>query len=217
MYRNLFRSFAAILLTIAFSIAGSYCHNNGHNLAPNSKALIVGDSISAGWSTTNQNDGYAFRVKEKLKESHIHVTSQVKSGITVEEHVSTYAALAGMNLIIVELGTNDFRQGHSLEKFAIDYNILLGKLRASNVNRLVCLGVFEPKSTRQRAFDDVIENECAKYDGSFISLSDVYDMKKTRGPVEHISWKGTADLGHPNDLGHKIMAMRVLSRLGNFM
>lgn len=213
-HRNLFRLGIAIFLMISCSLAGSHTYGHAYVFPSHTGALMIGDSISAGWSTSRQVDGFAFRVKKVLNDLRIQPVTQIRSGMTVEEYLNIYVTPADVDLVIIELGTNDIRKGRSLTSFSDDYNGLLRKISSPEMNHLFCIGVFEPRSPMQRSYDYIIENICTKYNGRFISISDIYEMQNSRGPVERASWNGNADLGHPNDQGHEVIAKRLLSRLG---
>lgn len=179
----------------------------------------AGDSLTAGFSAVKQTDGFRFRVNRYIE----------KWG-PVEEYVATKPAAeplfkvgvidqdsipkAGIDLAMIELGTNDAGRT-DLDAFESSYRSLLTRvLTGSPKAKVVCVGawgVSGPNGTDR--YDAIIERECDRRGGLFLDMTDLYMNKELTGPKGVETFAGPRDEFHPNDFGHEDIAKRLISRI----
>ena len=196
----------------------------------NVKYVILGDSITDCGNVTpgvtggasSPDKGYASLLNGMLQEKYgqkIEFDNRGVGGETVEqarERVDNEILNRDYDLIIVELGTNDWNYGTDLNKFEEDYDNLINTLLNNTEAELVLVGLgwFKdynaPNSyTDEEEYNKIIQNVAKKNNLMFI---DVWSAMKNSGyPWETIVM--TEDPVHPNDLGHKIWADEVYSSL----
>ncbi len=122
--------------------------------------------------------------------------------------------------IVVELGTNDVAQtSETWRQFRAAYDEILTRTHAAAPTaKFICLGVWRNGIHGQPysgyAHNQVIAGECAKFGGTFVGLSDLYNNGAMRGPAGHPDWFGkTTDDFHPNSAGHARIAARVAAAI----
>jgi len=172
------------------------------------KVLFSGDSISDGWYASVKAKGFVYLVERSINSTQsIHTHHH---GYTVGQVGEKFDIPTNVDLAIVELGTNDVNKGTTYEAFGINYpqyiDRVIGKSPGAS---LICLGVF-PNTPRAHTFDGVIQNACESHQGRFIPISDLRLNKRAVGPVGKQTWIGRANLGHPNDYGHAVIAQRIM-------
>ncbi|MGR6900241.1 SGNH/GDSL hydrolase family protein, partial [Glutamicibacter sp. BSL13] len=219
--RSTFKPYSALLgglAVYAFALLICMSHASKSELNADIKNIgnmhFIGDSLSASWSTTKRSKGFVYRISSLASSQHISTSFQIESGISASFFNRHYSVPMFPGIVIAELGTNDFRQGSSVDQFETDYNQLINGIRQQGASDLVCIGVFQGRSDRQEAFDRIIEDSCLRSNGAFVSIFDLFDRPGNRGPVSKKSWKGFADLGHPNDRGHDIIYKRLVAKIG---
>ncbi|WP_067530915.1 SGNH/GDSL hydrolase family protein [Nocardia crassostreae] len=171
---------------------------------------FLGDSLDHGLSATTQELGFRPLVTAAWREGgpvEEHKANRI--GGTVGEALLGPAFPADQDLFIVELGTNDTPQV-DLRTFRDRYRELLDRTVAASPNTaLLCLGLWRPIETA-RSFDTVIADLCGAHGGVFRPLFDLAEYPRMRGPAGLPTFSGTSDDFHPNDLGHRSIADRVL-------
>ena len=134
-------------------------------------------------------------------------------GGTVDNVRSKSDLTRSTDLNIVELGTNDVGRTN-LTDFANSYTKLISSLRSASPGAgLICLGVWQTES-RAVTYDDAIRRTCSQSDGRYIGLSDLFDSSGFRGPAGRQTFGGVSDDFHPNDVGHRAIANRIVAELG---
>ncbi|WP_035771094.1 SGNH/GDSL hydrolase family protein [Arthrobacter sp. Br18] len=173
-----------------------------------SAVLLTGDSITEGWHATTEGSSFRGLVEEWLTEGGAEsVFGTYQAGYTVQEVAEGFEIPRGMDLAVVELGTNDIGRNNAVDGFGVQYAAYLEDLEeASPGVRLVCLGVWHPASDKTSAFDAVIESECTTRGGVFHRLSGLFGDAGLRGPEGVPTWVGDSDVFHPNDAGHERIA-----------
>lgn len=198
-----------------------------------SEILLVGDSLTVGESASAVDRTFASRVITACTRPAPMPPPMSRvaaiSGARVR-HLLARAPSAGLDLVIVELGTNDWvgwqPRGPSpptpIGRFADVYGRLLGRVVGPGA-RLVCLGVWGPTAgcTQQGArladYDAAIAVQCRARGGAFVVLSHVYDDGRSRGPAGRPTPFGVSDDGHPNDVGHRLVADIVLATVSRLV
>lgn len=182
---------------------------------PPEAVLLSGDSITEGWHATTEELSFRGLVEEWLTEGGTgSVTGTFHAGFTVQEVADGFEVPRGVDLAVVELGTNDIGRNNPVGNFGIQYATYLDDLEeASPGVQLVCLGVWYPASDQTTGFDDAIERECTSRGGVFQPLSGLFGETGLRGPEGNPTWLGISDAFHPNDAGHERIAELVKERI----
>jgi lysophospholipase L1-like esterase len=165
--------------------------------------LFVGDSITVGDTAIDPRNQFREQVIDWL-ETHGRVTA-VKDG-RGGVRVAYWAARklpAGMNLVIIELGTNDFFAERAptavdFARFDRQYRWLVSHIRRSSPRaKLVCLSLWHPAvdGGSTMPWNAIIRRDCA---GGYVNITDL-------GTKAHLA----ADGFHPNDVAHKLIAARI--------
>ncbi|MGU3293312.1 SGNH/GDSL hydrolase family protein [Williamsia sp. M5A3_1d] len=169
--------------------------------------LFVGGSLTGGYFATRSALGFA-----KLVSNAINSVPQ-QTAERANETLSTVSATtmpAGLDLAVVELGTNDW-DATPLNRFRTQYDLLVKRIRmASPKTALVCLGVWRDNTN---GYDAQIEQSCLAADGIFVPLARLYRDQKNRGPAGVRVERGTSDDFRPNDRGHAVIANAVLGAI----
>lgn len=172
--------------------------------------LIIGDSLTGGYFATDQAHDYASIISHDLNLRPI--ATHGVYGSTAPDAVSGLQSqpAPSAELVIVELGTNDWKEG--LTAFEPAYQQVLALLRQTSPTApLLCLGVWQDAS--KAAFDPIIQQACEAQGGTFRPLRPLFDTDAYRGPVGQTTWLGASDGWHPNDAGHAAIASLVESVL----
>lgn len=124
--------------------------------------------------------------------------------------------------MVLQIATNDFGRGLTLQQYRRNYVAILAGLRALGPSaKLLCLGGWRsPKEVNQvgvtgAQFDAVTLTVCNEAKGRFVALSQLYDDPANHGPKGRGTFKGPADYFHPNDRGHKAIADLIVRNLGS--
>ncbi len=81
----------------------------------------------------------------------------------------------------------------------------------------VCLGIWGPPEGRSDAggvlaeYEAAIAAACRQRGGAFVPLAAVHADPAARGPAGRRTPFGLSDAAHPNDLGHRRIALLVLA------
>lgn len=212
---------AALVATLAFRSVGEQIFTPSPNTAKvtiNSsdslRVSFIGDSIDAGFYASDQHRGFHSLVVDDWRTSGpvADFPMRALAGGTAADVLTNRELPADQQLYIVELGTNDASRV-DYHQFRNDYSELLNRLLASSDDpALVCLGVWRPKVNAE-TFDLIIKDQCEIRGGVFVGLSDLAGNELLKGPAGIITPNGMSDDFHPNDLGHREIADRVLAAI----
>ena len=165
---------------------------------------FFGDSVSVGSGASDRHHAYVARVSNWLEMRGKKVTATVnaKGGVTV-----AYWAYASMpkklDAAVIELGTNDVRLGTPAAQFAQEYRTLVGRIRAANPNaQLLCLSVWPRREAA--SLEDVVNAQIRTVcPGGYVDITRVRNRWGIR----------SSDGFHPNDVGYRLIARAVESKL----
>lgn len=170
--------------------------------------VALGDSISAGRFATAQDGTFPAIVADKLGMTlNLVAHSGARAAWAIPE-LGTVAA-AHPALVTIELGTNDVGYNTPPEVFASQYDAIVSAVAALHT-RVLCIGSWLPSES----LDATIAQTCARYSGTFVSLSGFYGMNDFHGQDGGSSYLGRTDWFHPGDQGHAAIAAAILSALG---
>ena len=178
------------------------------------RVSFIGDSIDAGFYATEENLGFhALMVDEWRKTGPVADFPMADLiGGTANDVLQNPELPADQQLYVVELGTNDAARV-DYHQFRNEYSTLLDRIRsASRDAALVCIGVWRPKTNGDR-FDLIIKDQCEIRGGVFVGISDLAADTSLKGPAGVETFGGVSDDFHPNDLGHRMIADRVLGAI----
>lgn len=180
------------------------------------RVMMVGDSLAGGMHATTVEQGFSELLLAHLRRrfDRVHALRAQEAGGTIKV-VSILAVPAEVDLIVIELGTNDSLHTPPW-RFAHQYDELLTMVRESSPEApLVCLGLWR-HAWRAWPYDRSIKRLAQKHGGTFVPLSDLYSMREHRGPagvVTDTPSRWVRDNMHPNDAGHAAIAERLVSAL----
>ncbi len=126
---------------------------------------------------------------------------------------------SGVDLAILELGTNDMGTADvasrtPIDQFHKDYVALVNNVRRSANVQVICVGAWGGRGqTITDPYDFEIQKICEANGGKYVDLTDIYELKDTFGPKGTATWLGPADNFHPNDKGHRAIADLILERI----
>jgi acyl-CoA thioesterase-1 len=179
--------------------------------------FYAGDSLGFGFHASVQAKAYRPLVTAKLEET-----------VPVEEYRATKPASAplfqigniqgiptsGIDLAIIELGTNDAGRT-DIPDFRRQYDAVLTKvMKGSPSAYILCAGAWGfPGTQGTDPYDRVIEEVCREHGGRYIDLTEAFMTKGSYGPEGKDTWVGKSDNFHPNDKGHRIIADLILERI----
>lgn len=174
------------------------------------RVLTVGDSLTNGLFATEQSQGFAFQLVDRLGASGpaAEQTAAISGG-----EAGKVAAITDvpddLDVAVVELGTNDATRTE-LGTFSTQYATLLDRIRGSSPDAaLLCLGVWGESPD----YDQEIRAACEARGGRYVSLTELYKDTSLRGPAGVERFGGKSDDFHPNDAGHTAIADRVWAQL----
>jgi len=175
------------------------------------QAMFVGDSLTGGYFASDDSKRFRDLVTEAWRKGGDVETREAAIAHADTTKVDSITDVpAGLNVAVVELGTNDVDKT-SVADFSSHYGDLLDKVRdASPDTAIVCAGVWQPPALAE-SYDDVIARECAKREGRFVPLAGIFDESDMRGPAGRPNARGTTDDFHPNDAGHRAIADALLA------
>lgn len=132
------------------------------------------------------------------------------------------------NLVIVELGTNDYLNNTLSTDFATDYGLLLELLGDRNPTALfLCCQIWAPNAPNAIGnYPDPYNNKIATAAGNLwsthglightVAITPLYQVAGNRGPAGVCTGTGgTSDTFHPNDTGHAAIASAIMQRIGS--
>jgi lysophospholipase L1-like esterase len=194
-------------------------------LTNNAKYAILGDSITDAGNVTqgitggasSPSKGYASVLRDLVQAKYgtgITFDNRGVGGQTVAQamaRVDTQIIPNNYDLVVIELGTNDWNYGTPLNDFDNNYRKLVEKL-LNNTNAdiiLIGLGYFKDhvgastlNGVRETAYNYIIQKIAYDYNLGYI---DTYSaMKNSIYDWSLITY--APDPVHPNDLGHQLWA-----------
>lgn len=178
------------------------------------RALFVGDSLNAGLFASSESNGFRLRmVRHWSDDGPVEAVKAEKVHGTTGEVTSLNRSMTskGMDLIVVELGTNDGGGTTPLGQFEREYGALVENLRRDAPDAgIICAGTWRSRSAGAE-YDDVIKRICSRSGGAFRPLVDLFERAELRGPAGRQAYGGLSDDFHPNDEGHAEIAERLLA------
>lgn len=181
------------------------------------RVLFVGDSITYGLSAEDQDRGYRPLMVDALSTGGpVQELRANRAGADTGTVSGILNAPTGVDLAIVELGTNDVVEKTAIPRFKANYGSLLDRIRHESPGvPLLCAGTWgsEGGADGSDAYNAVIEEECTELGGTFVSLYGLYPDEANRGPAGRDVFGGTSDDFHPNDRGYRAIAELLLGRV----
>ncbi|MEP9382519.1 SGNH/GDSL hydrolase family protein [Nocardioides sp. KR10-350] len=176
--------------------------------------LVVGDSLTQGYGATDEDTKDYLALTVGWLRGHGEtptVTDVHASGRTIGETFLQLRAkdgideaVRGVDLAVVELGTNNVGTGTSAA--ARQYRRLLRWIHAHAPEaQLLCLGTWGDPS-RTREYDDAIADACEAAGGKFHALSQLYAVHGNRNHAGTLPNGRTVDSFHPSDQGYRQIA-----------
>ena len=182
--------------------------------------LIIGASITTGMYADAGRDYRSLLVADLRKRGYAPVVQTwARPGASVIA-VQGLPAPSGMDLIVVQLATNDAAASRPTDPgvFATEYARLLDRLRAAAPHaEMICLDAWGDPSKVNRlgvkvsVYDQDVQRSCAEVQGRFVDLSKAYADAAYHGPAGRLTPRGRSDRFHPNDAGHARLAELVLA------
>ena len=185
------------------------------------KVACLGDSITDAGNVNSGVTGGAsdpskgwFRLLEKyIKNTYGYQIEFTNRGVGGHNVLQSYNRLKtdiipyNYDLIIVELGTNDWNYRTSLENFEINYRKLIDKLVKNTRASIICVGLgwfkdwkSTTNTTPEWKYNQIIQKICLEYGIGYVDTR--FEMMNSGYSWEDITL--TSDPVHPNDLGHEI-------------
>ncbi len=183
--------------------------------------FYAGDSLSYSLYASTEAKGYRPLLNAALGK-HGEVVEQratkadEKALFKVGNVLSVPAS--GVDLAIIELGTNDVGTGHNdstpVIEFRKQYDALLDKVQRSKGVKIICVGAWGLSGSQGTdPYDFLIQTVCAEHGGQYVDLTAAYGTKGSFGPKGAKSFLGPSDNFHPNDKGHALIAALILERI----
>ncbi|WP_456278706.1 SGNH/GDSL hydrolase family protein [Bacillus sp. AK128] len=208
------------------------------------KIVALGDSLTSGFGDQSGNTGY-ITVLEQLLQNQRGVDETSVKNFAIEGHRSDQLleelersevkySLSKADYILVTIGGNDvmkvaqenifdltnepFSEGN--KQYQINLNLIVSKIKEVNSDaQLYFVGIYNPFATMFSAVPEIehlieswnqsTENTLSSYDDTyFIPIADVFEGKE-----EHYLYD---DLIHPNQVGYKHMANRILTYISHY-
>lgn len=179
------------------------------------RVLFSGDSLADAWYATTPEKGFVRLIAAGIQaKAPVEVSETHRSGYRVQDLAVRFPVPAGIDLAVVELGTNDMAKKTDPALFRQQYGAYLDSIRAKSAGaQFLCLGVWSTPSPEGTALDTAITEECAARGGKFLKMSTIYANGISRGPVGISTFAGPSDITHPNDTGHGEIARQALDRI----
>lgn len=177
-----------------------------------SKALLLGDSLTDGYYATTADHSYAAILQGWLSLYGYDASSQGwPGGYLVDVDASLDAIRASApDLAVIEFGTNDAGAHVSTADFEHAYRELLETIRQTRPgSTVIMLGVWKQYPAVRAVYDRIISRLALEYGAQYVSLEDLGDDPTMSGPSGVSVYRGTSDGFHPNDAGHAALAAAV--------
>lgn len=175
--------------------------------------FVVGDSITTGFWATTTAQAFPALTAARYGSRLVKVDQPGATLVTVSAMTTVPA---GVDLAVVELGTNDVLAGTAPATFASQYRTLLARIRAAAPYApLVCIGSWrDPRLALQGPLDGVIHDECVRVGGHPFGVVDLYNDPADHAVAGRTTFNGVSrDSFHPGDLGHRAFSDRVAAVL----
>jgi lysophospholipase L1-like esterase len=179
--------------------------------------LFVGDSLTAGFYATSEQQSY-FALTSAWLATHGYPSSTWMAvpgaKIAGADGETAQISAVGADVVVIELGTNDasgYATGQPTPgaEFWADYRGVLDAVRSARPQaRLVLLGIWQQNTDRD-LYDSLIASLATEYGGCYVNLESVSDDGFYTGPAGRPTYNGTSDAFHPNDAGHEAIAAAV--------
>lgn len=179
------------------------------------RLLFAGDSLAGGFFASAKDKGFTQLVRQSLSQSG---PVEEFRGEQAHATLSTVGGLvnvpAGLDLAIVELGTNDIKAKTDPATFAEQYAGLLAKIKADSPNAaILCASVWQSDATTKDVYNRAIQEQCQTAGGKYADISVLFEVASNRGPAGVETWVGTSDNFHPNDKGHQAISDLLLGQI----
>jgi acyl-CoA thioesterase I len=210
---------ALLLITGCASGTGRQALPSSARTLPGTRLLVVGDSLSAGYFASSMDRSFPRLLARDLE------AIGMKVAPTVVAHAGATARDAGYwkvaipsDIVVVELGTNDWGTAMPLEQFRTEYRDLLRLVESASPRAtLICTGAWadkteiNPLGLTVLPYDSVVQQQCAERHGQYVDLVATYSDPANHGPGGRRTFLGLSDWFHPNDLGHHALADAVMT------
>lgn len=178
------------------------------------RVLFAGDSLTGGLYASTQQNAYKWLMLSALENGGpVREFNTAVTGGTAVDVSGKYTVPAGLNVAVVELGTNDRGKNTPIPEFTAAYESLLTRITSGSPGvALVCAGIWETAPGGSTGlYNGVIDKECSGHGGRFVSLTPIYAKGDAIGPAGKPAFGGTSDDFHPNDTGHREIADALLA------
>jgi acyl-CoA thioesterase-1 len=182
------------------------------------RVLFVGDSLTVGYYASRRNTAFPALVTAALR-AHAPVREAVRARSGVTASYWAVRPLPSADLVVLELGTNDYRKEPTPHAtFERDYRRLIANVRARSPHaRLLCVSLWRTSHYRYGgatllSYNRIVARNCRG--GAFVWISELYDTEAARDPAGLPSFLGRTDGFHPNDTGHRAIAKAIEQTLG---
>ena len=188
------RRYLIALVVVSVSLGATAACNNKAKPSGSLTIVAFGDSLTAGYGTTGDNDFVAVLAKRVNKS----ITNAGRYGDTTADALARIdnAVLArNPNIVIVLLGGNDLLQNLPVQQTVANMNTIVDRIRAKNA-AVILVGVSDVYDPFAGALPGIASRTSstlvpAVLDGILGNPSLMYDSV------------------HPNNAGHQIMADRI--------
>lgn len=173
------------------------------------RVLYAGGGLTAGALSTGPELSFRSLINQYIR--HFQPVSEtVVGGVElVTSQIGELVPASRFDIVIVELGTEDYRRGPAWG-FSLDYENLLKNIRANSPDAgLICVGAWGSRAKTSR-IDSIISDQCRASNGIFRRISEFHSNEDNRW-VNQVSPLGGADNFFPNNAGHRVIADRVLT------
>jgi lysophospholipase L1-like esterase len=177
------------------------------------RVLFIGDSLTVGKYAVRQSGAFPALVTAALRAGG-RVTESVRARTGVTASYWAARPLPAADLVVLELGTNDF-SAHLTPPatFKRDYARLVANVRAGSPHaQLLCLSLWRSshygyEGESLPTYNKTVAHSCRG--GAFVWISALYDAKGARQPAGIPTFLGRSDSVHPNHVGHHGIARAI--------
>lgn len=182
---------------------------------------FIGASVTRGWFASRTAAAFPERTADTLagRGRDVRWTVEAEPGAPVDT-AEQWSFPRRQDIVVVHVVTDDFLHGTPLPEYQARYRHLLGEVRAASPHaQLLCLGDWSRIGAVDRAghssyaYDAIVHDACAAYQGTYVPLNQLYDVPGVRGPPGRPTPFGISDAFHPNDAGHSLISQTVIDGL----
>lgn len=177
--------------------------------------MFVMDSVGYGRNASVQENGFRSLVVADLATSGLVTETAFGSkGDTTEASSALVQMPESLDLVVIELGTNDERVSTAYPQFAMDYQALLTRITTETPDAaIVCVGTLAFYPTAP-TYDGIIQQLCEPAGGTYVSIADITADPQYLTQQGELQFEGPSeDSIHPNDAGHYLIAQRILNQI----